>query len=140
MKRLLLLAPLILTSCAAGHDLMSDEPFQMKCQDMFMTSGVPQAGYMIGGPKLPLAQARMWNGSHMSMLERIETSPENITFKLESNKQIMAAHIDRIKRDVYVGEWSEGGEIIANSKTLLKCRFKPLNLRFGWGSWAQVWP
>ena len=98
-----------------------------------------QPGYMIGGPKLPLAQARMWDGNYMSMLERIETSPEKIIFKEEIDGQTLALHIDRLTRDVYVGEWSEGGKIVANGNTLLKCSFRPLNLRFGWGSWAQVW-
>ena len=139
MKRLLLLAPLLLTSCAVGYDLMSDEPFQIKCYDLFITAGVPQTGYIIGGPKLPYAQMRRWDGKYMSTLERIETSPEKIIFKEEVDSPF-ALHIDRVTRDVYAAEWSKGGKIIDNDKTLFKCSFKPLILRFGWGSWAQVWP
>ena len=92
---------------------------------------------MIGGPKLPLAQSRMWDGNYMVMLERIGTSPQKIIFKEEIDGQTSAVYIDRLTRDVYLGEWSEGGKIAADSKTLIKCSFKPLNLRFGWGSWRR---
>ena len=140
LKRLLLLAPLLLTSCAARHDLMSDEPFQMRCQDWFIRYTVSQPGYMIGGAKLPHAQTRMWDGSYMSMWERIETTQEKITFKEDLNSQASwALQINRLTKEVIEGEWSDSDKKIIGGSPL-KCSFKPLNLRFGWGSWAQVWP
>ena len=86
---------------------MSDKPFQIKCLDMFSTAGVPQTGYIIGGPKLPLAQMRKWEGSHMKMLERVKTTPKEIIFKYTIIDQIIAIKIDRITGKISRGEWSE---------------------------------
>ena len=138
LKGLLLLSPLLLTSCTVGHDLTSDEPFQMLCPSMFITHTVHQPGYMIGGPKLPHAQTRMWDGSYMSMSERIETTQDKITFKQDINDKAYALQINRLTKEVVVGEWSDSGKKIIG-RHLLKCSFKPLNMKFGWGSWVQVW-
>ena len=84
---------------------MSDEPFQMRCQDWFIRYTVSQPGYMIGGAKLPHAQTRMWDGSYMSMWERIETTKEKITFKEDLNSQASwALQINRLTKEVIEGD------------------------------------
>ncbi|MDC0315929.1 hypothetical protein OAL32_03320 [Synechococcus sp. AH-551-G15] len=138
MKRLVLLLPLFLTSCA-GHDLVSDEPFQMKCPKMYMVieyQFVP--GYMIAGPKLPFAQARRWDGFHMEMLERMETTSSKIIFKGEHKSIPYTLKIDRNSGKVFWASWKDQKGKAVNYESLANCSFRPLNFKLGWGRWAQT--
>ena len=101
MRKLLLLLPaLALASCSGGHDLMSKEPFRMKCfgKEMVVSPELPQAvlkGITVND-----------DPPEDQVYDLTVVSPT--TIRLDHEKRRFSMILDRETGAVQAGFWTEG--------------------------------
>ena len=117
MKKLLLLLPLLaLASCSSGHDLKSDESFEMYCVSRSFRS-VWNINPEL--PKVGVKQVKLSDG-YVSEAEFIlvEVTPSRFVLELERDPEL-AILIDRDNKKVFNGR-------TVKNKADASCRFKTL--------------
>jgi hypothetical protein len=126
MRKLLLLLPLMaLASCSGGHDLMSNEPSQWRCEAV-SKEGVKSVATLVASPELRQATYR-FNDQPTKTLNVVGITPIEIKVELFRHEYWTSTiAINRESGEVRVVQTSPSGELLSEQEPPGSCTFKSL--------------